>query len=138
MRSLKLLIKIEQQKLDYLRIELGNTEEALKQTATKRDKLDQQMQEEQRLYTISEFAISLENYIKSSNKKLAKYDQQIKNYKQRIEELREQINLAFSTIKKYELLLKQKLQENIALENKYEQNDLDELSITRHNSSGNS
>lgn len=134
-KSLRLLIKMEKKNLDEFAIAKQNAEDALSVIEADIATLNAQREDEFYKYTGTEYAVSLENYMKNSKKILQNFHLQKQEVEKQITILQDKIFDVFTILKKYETLLEQKLTDAKSELEQKEQSDFDEMNSIRYSTS---
>ena len=128
-KSLRLLIKIEQKKLDQLSLSKADLEAQQHAVEQQVVALTEEMEQEFAKYTGTEFAVALELYVKHAKQQLQNYNTQIKTFKSQIVTIQEQILVVFADLKKYQQLLEKHEEEEKQQRLQKEQDGFDEMNM---------
>jgi flagellar export protein FliJ len=133
MKSLNTLIRLQQQKVDELRRKFGGLENQKQQLMKRSDQLAEELQKEISLAGQNpEMSGFFGDFAERIKKRRADLAMEMAKLEKQIQELAEQVRLAFTELKKYEIVRDQRLAAKRAKEAKREAEQLDETAIMMH------
>ena len=133
MKHLHTLIKLKKREVDVLRKQLGHLTEQREFLEQLHEMLENDLTTEVRLSeTLTQMSGFFGQFSDAIKKKQALINEQIRNIDRQMDIISEQMRVVFSEQKTYEIVLERKKAEAIRLEEKREQEFMDELSSRKH------
>lgn len=133
MKTLKTLIKIHQQQVDEIKIKLAHTNEQIQKLIKELEMLQQKNYEEIQKYSGTEFSFMLEQYLNNSHARQQKINEQKSMFEQELEILEDQLFEEYAELKKFEITLDRRQDEERKKIAKKEADALEEYSIMKYN-----
>ena len=128
MKTLKSLVKISKYQTDLKRQALAEIESHIAQLLGRMKDLDLRLADEMKLASGLETGFMIGDYIANVRHQKENLQRQVNDLEKIAEERREDLHDAFREQKKFEIILANREKEELAEENKQEQDELDEIS----------
>ncbi len=131
MKTLNLLIKLEKRKVEQILLEKKSVAQEIALHEIEVEKLEDRIINETQKYTGTEFAIYLEKFIESTKLNINNINQKIYSYQNILQKLEEELILAFSEQKRYEIILAAKIKEKEKKSLAKQLKEIDEMNILK-------
>lgn len=131
MKTLNLLIKLEKRKVEQILLEKKSVAQEIALLEIEVEKLEDSIIKETQKYTGTEFAIYLEKFIESAKLNINNINQKIYSYQNILKKLEEELILAFSEQKRYEIILATKIKEKEKKSLAKQLKEIDEMNILK-------
>jgi flagellar export protein FliJ len=132
MKNLKTLIKLRKHKLNQLLLNLNEIENQKDQVEEDLVQLAARMNVESQRFYGTEYGFALDEFMESSRKKRKEYLNLLVTLEQKANVLKSKIHEEFSEMKKFELVLKNRINEAKKLEDILEIKETDDISVMRN------
>jgi len=133
MKALKTLIKIHQQQVDEIKIKLAYINEQIHKLTSELEMINQKNYEEIKKYSGTEFSFMLEQYLNNSQARQKKISEQKIMFEQELGVFEEQLFEEYAELKKFEITLERRQDEEKLKIAKKEADMLEEYSIMKYN-----
>jgi hypothetical protein len=130
-KTLNLLIKLEKRKVEQILLEKKSVAQEIALHEIEVEKLEDRIINETQKYTGTEFAIYLEKFIESTKLNINNINQKIYSYQNILQKLEEELILAFSEQKRYEIILAAKIKEKEKKSLAKQLKEIDEMNILK-------
>jgi hypothetical protein len=132
MKKLKTLIKLHKNQVDQTLKEIAQFNSTRVMREEKLATLSKEMYSEAEKFHASEYGPVLENYLVNAREFKANIEQEIYDLERQISQAQILLHDQFSELKKYEIALKNRLQDLVETERIIEIKEIDELNIIKH------
>ena len=129
MKTLKTLVKLNQNKLDKLLKDIQYQEVEQQRIEQNKLVIEQNQKREVKAFEATEFSYMLDRYILNAQNRIKVFDAQLLQINQLITKLRILLHEQYSELKKYEIALKNKHKLSLQKLNKLESKNMDEFNI---------
>lgn len=137
MKTLETLIKLKKQELDKLLVQITRLEATKENLIKTLNKILKQAEEEKSKYSATEYALILEKYLKYVKEQKEIYNKRIASIDSQIQKLRENLFNLYGELKKFEIVLKNRIKAEEEARQKAEDRERDEVTTLRYKNPNN-